>query len=167
MKEDSLAVPEANRNLTESRLSERDSTESRLSRKDSTDEPSMDRTWTGLQASERSSTSVSNVPSTEEPEVGSESSKGIWRQVWTQGSRNRWDNSEVERNLLEKNSDSKSGGHPSRYFQDWFDSEDNKGENDLDSNEPDEPEENQEWQKPIGMGSQEGHSKKHEKRRSK
>ena len=157
LKGDLPAVPEANQNSTKSRSSE----------KDSTDEPSTERTSTGLQASERSSTSVSNGPSTEEPEVDSESSEGTWRQVRTQGSRNRSDNSEVERNLLEENSGSESRGRPSRYFRDWFDSEDNKGENNLNPDEPDEPEENQEWRKPIETGSLEGRSRKHEKRRSK
>ena len=166
-KRDLPAVPEANQNSTESRSSERDSTESRSSVKDSTDEPSTERTSTGPQASERSSTLVSNGPSTEEPEVDSESSEGTWRHVWTQGSRNRLDDSEVERNLLEENSDSKSGGRPSRYFRDWFNSEDNKGKNNLNPNEPDEPEENQERRKPIETGSLGGRSRKHEKRRSK
>ena len=102
----------------------------------------------------------------EEPEGGSESSEGTWRPVRTQGSRNRSDNSEVERNLLEGNSDSKTGGCPSKYFCDWFNSENNKDEDDLKSNKPNELEESQEQWKPIEMGSQEGHSKKHEKCRS-
>ena len=157
MKGDSPAVPETDRNLTESRLLERDST----------NELSTERTLTGPQASEGSSTLVSNAPNTEEPEEGSESSEETWRQVWTQGSRKRLDDSEVERNLLERNSDSTSGGRPSRYLQDWFNSEDNKSENDLDSNEPDKPEVSQERRKPIKTGSQEGRLKKHEKRESK
>ena len=143
-KGDSPAVPETDCNLTESRSSERDST----------NEPSTERTSTGPQASEGSSTSMLNAPNTEEPEEGSESSEGTWRQVQTQGSRNRLDDSEVERNLLERNSDSKSGGCPSRYFQDWFNSKDNKGKNDLNSNEPNEPEVSQEQWKPIETGSQ-------------
>ena len=167
LKGDSPAVPEANQNSTESRSSERDSTKSRSSGKDSTDEPSTEMISTGSQASERSSTSVLNLLSTEKPEVGSKLSEETWRQVWTQGSRNRSDNSEVERDLLGGNSDSKSGGRPSRYFHDWFNSKGNKYENDLESNQLDEPEENQEWQKPIEMGSQEGCLKKHRKHRSK
>ena len=115
-KGDLPAVPEANQNSTESRSSERDSTESRSSAKDSANEPSTERTSTGLQASERSSTLVSNGPSMEEPEVDSKSSEGTWRQVRTQGSRNRSDDLEVERNLLEENSDSESRGRPSRDF---------------------------------------------------
>ena len=125
LKEDSPAVPGTNWDSTKSRLSERGST----------NKPSTKRTSLGPQASKRSSTSVSNVPSTEEPEVGSKSSEGTWRQVWTQGSRNRLDDSEVKRDLLKGNSDSESRGHPSRYFWDWFNSKDNKGENDLNSNE--------------------------------
>ena len=73
---------------------------------------------------------MSNVQGMEELEEDPEPSEGTWRQVRTRESTNGSDDSEVERNLLEENADSKSGGCPSRYFHNWFDSENNKSGSD-------------------------------------
>ena len=150
-KENSPAVPGTDRNLTEARSSERDMT----------DTPLTERTSPESQGDERSS--VSNIQSTEELEEDPESSEETWRQVRTRKSTNGSDDSEVKRNLLEENADSKSGGRPSRYFHDWFDSENNNSESNPKPDKLDELSKNWEQQKPIKTEGQDKHSKKTEK----
>ena len=132
LEENSPAVPGTDRNSIEARSSQRDMTDS----------PLTERTLPESQGDERSS--VSNVQGTEELEEDPESSEGTWRQVRTRKSTNGSDDSEVERNLLEENADSKSRGRPSRYFQDWFDSKNNKSGSNPEPDELDEPSKNRE-----------------------
>ena len=131
-KENSSAVLGMDRNSTEARSLERDTTNA----------PSTERTSLESQGDERSP--ASNAQGTEELEEDPESSEGTWRQVRTRKSTNGLDDSEVERNLLEENADSESGGRPSRYFHDWFDSKKNKSGSNPKPDELDEPSKNQE-----------------------
>ena len=130
LEENSPAVLRTDRNLSEARLSERDMT----------DVPSTERMLPESQGDERSS--ALNVQGTEELEEDPESSEGTWRQVWTWKSTNGLDDLKVERNLLEEDTDSESGGRPSRYFHNWFDSKNNKSRSDPKPDELDEPSKN-------------------------
>ena len=155
LEENSLAVPETDRNSTEARSLERDTTNA----------PSTERMSPESQGDERSP--ASNAQGTEELEEDPESSEGTWRQVQTRKSTNGSDDLEVERNLLEENTDSESGGHPSRYFHDWFNSENNKSGSDPEPDELDEPGKNQEQWKPVKTEGRDGRSEKNERRKKK
>ena len=149
--ENSSAVPGTNRNSTEARSLERDMTNA----------PLTERTSPESQGDERSP--ASNAQGTEELEEDPESSEGTWRQVRTWRSTNGLNDSEVERNLLEENADSESGGRPSRYFHDWFNSENNKSGSDPEPDELNEPSKNQERQKPVKTEGQDRCSGKNER----
>ena len=144
---------------------DRNSTEARSLERDTTNAPLTERMLPELQGDERSP--ASNAQGTEELEEDPESSEGTWRQVQIRKSTNGSDDSEVKRNLLEENVDSKSGGRPGRYFHDWFNSKNNKSGSDPEPDELDELSKNREQRKPVKTEGWDGRSEKNERRKKK